>query len=305
MKQRVIALILLIFFIISLSGCWDRVEIDDMAFISMVGVDSAGPDELLVSFQFVNPGGLAKGGGGGGGGEGGGGEQPFFVLSVKARTIPLALAKIAQEIPHVVRFKQLNAIILGEDLGRDGVSHVVDFFVRHWEMRRSIWVTMAHGKAQDILLKGAPVQEKVPGVAVKKQMETHHRLDPTYYPIVLGDFLTDMTEEGRDALVAAVSVKPMQENKSGEGSTGENNQLVFQGAGVFRGDKLVDYLGPSETRGARWVRGKIEGGIYTVPTPSEGEWASLVTESGSSQIKPVITEDNISFQVEIRDEGYV
>ena len=53
MKQRVIALILLIFFIISLSGCWDRVEIDDMAFISMVGVDSAGPDELLVSFQFL------------------------------------------------------------------------------------------------------------------------------------------------------------------------------------------------------------------------------------------------------------
>ncbi|HBG23452.1 MAG TPA: Ger(x)C family spore germination protein, partial [Peptococcaceae bacterium] len=64
MKQRVIALILLIFFIISLSGGWDREEIDDMAFISMVGVDSAGPDELLVSFQFVNPGGLAKGGGG-------------------------------------------------------------------------------------------------------------------------------------------------------------------------------------------------------------------------------------------------
>jgi len=31
-----------------------------MAFISMVGVDAAGPQELLVSFQIVNPGGFAQ-----------------------------------------------------------------------------------------------------------------------------------------------------------------------------------------------------------------------------------------------------
>jgi spore germination protein KC len=206
-----------------------------------------------------------------------------------------------------VRFKQLNAIVLGEDLGREGVAHVADFFVRHWEMRRSIWMVVAHGNAQDVLLKGAPVQEKVPGQAVKMQMEVSHKYAPTYYPVVLGDFLTDMNEEGKDAIVAAVRVKPMQENKAGQSETGstENNQLVFEGSGVFRGDKLVGYLGPSETRGARWVKGKIDGGIYTVPTPSEGLWASLVTTSGSSRIEPVITEDNISFRIEIIDEGYI
>ena len=307
LKVPILFALILIFLSVNLSGCWSRVEIEKMAFISMVGVDAAGPQELLVSFQIVNPGGFAQGGGGGGGGEGGGGEKPFFVLSVKARSIPLALAKVSQESPHRVRFKQLNAIILGEDLGKEGVAHVIDFFVRHWEMRRSIWVVMAHGSAQEILLKGAPVQEKVPGVAVKVQMETPQAFNPTFYPVVLGDFLTDISEEGRDAIVAAARVKPMQENKAGQSETGstENNQLVFEGSGVFRGDKLVGYLGPSETRGARWIKGKIDGGIYTVPTPSEGLWASLVTTSGSSHIEPVITEDNISFRIEITDEGYV
>jgi len=48
---------------------------------------------------------------------------------------------------------------------------------------------------------------------------------------VLGDFLTDISEEGRDAIVAAVRVRPMQENKAGESKTGftENNQLMFEG----------------------------------------------------------------------------
>lgn len=306
LRIQILIAVVLLFFTVNLSGCWSRVEIENMAFISMVGVDSVGPQELLVSFQFVNPGGLAQGGGGGGGGEGGG-EKPFFVLSVKARSIPLALAKISEESPHTVRFKQLNAIVLGEALGREGVSHVVDFFVRHWEMRRSIWMVMAHGSAQELLLKGAPVQEKVPGLAVKMQMETLQNYAPTYYPVVLGDFLTDISEEGRDAIIAAARVKPMQEKKAGETEAGatEKNQLVFEGSGVFRGDKLVGYLGPSETRGVRWVKGRIDGGIYNVPTPSEGLWASLVTTSGSSRIEPVITEDNIFFHIDITDEGYV
>jgi len=64
--QMLFALIL-IFLSVSLSGCWSRVEIEKMAFISMVGVDAAGPQELLVSFQIVNPGGFAQGEGGGAG----------------------------------------------------------------------------------------------------------------------------------------------------------------------------------------------------------------------------------------------
>jgi spore germination protein KC len=229
------------------------------------------------------------------------------VISVKARSVPHALAQISEESPHVVRFKQMNAIVLGEGLGREGVSHVMDFFVRHWEMRRSIWMVMAYGSAQDLLLRGSSIQEKVPGASIKMQMEMPHKLAPTYYPVVLGDFLTDLSEEGKDAIVAAAMVKPLQEHKAVEGSSAsdEVSQLTFKGSGVFRGDVLAGYLGPDETRGARWIKGEIDGGVYNVPTPSEGIWASLVTTSGSSRIEPVITEDNISFQVEIRDEGYV
>lgn len=304
LKTRILIAIILMFFTITLSGCWDRVEIEDMSFISMVGVDYIGPDELLVSYQIVNPSGLASSGEGGGEG---GGEKPFFVLSVKASSLPQALVKVSEESPHVVRFKQLNALVLGEGLGREGIAQVVDYFTRHWEMRRSIWMVMAHGRAQDILLKGSPIQEKVPGVAVKMQMERFKKYAPTYSPVVLGDLLTDISEEGRDGLVAAVRVNQMQEDKVDEGSstTVESNQLLFQGSGVFRGEKLVGYLGPNETRGALWIKGEIDGGIYTVPVSSEGIWASLVTTKGTSRVKPVITEDDISFRIEISDEGYV
>jgi len=311
LSVRIISLILMTaLMVVICSGCWSRVEIEKMSFISVVGVDRAG-SELLVSFQFVNPSALARDGGTGGGG----GEPPVFVLSVKERSLSDALAKISQESPRAVRFKQLDAIILGESLGKEGISHVMDFFARHWEMRRSIWIMVAKGSAQEILLKGAPVQENVPGMAIKMLMDRRDRLAPTHYPIKLGDFLNGMSMEGTDAIASAVSVRPMQEKKVAESVkdkeeddkkvAAEKKEIVFEGAGVFRGDKLVDYLGPHETRGVRWVLGKIQGGIYTVPTPSQGTLASLVTERSSVRIKPVIAKDNITFQIKIYDEGYV
>lgn len=310
LRMRVISLLLItVLMIVSCSGCWSRVEIENMSFISVIGIDRDGSD-LLVSFQIINPGALGKNNSGGGGG-----EPSVFVLSVKERNIPNALAKISRENPRVVRFKQLDAIVLGESIGKEGVSHIMDFFARHSEMRRSIWVTVAKGSAQEVLLKGAPVQEGVPGMAIKMLMERRDRLAPTHYPVKLGDFLNGMSLEGTDAIASAVSVKPMQEKKLDESdekkdeynkkAAAERKELVFEGAGVFRGDKLVGYLGPHEVRGVLWVLGKISGGIYTVPTPSQGTLGSLVTDRASVKIKPVIANGNITFQINIYDEGYI
>ncbi|HHW40595.1 MAG TPA: Ger(x)C family spore germination protein [Syntrophomonadaceae bacterium] len=297
-----------------LGGCWSKVEIEQMAFISLVGVDRADKEDLLVSFQIVNPRALARGSGGG---SGGGGEPPVFVLSVTARTVPDALAKLAEESPRVVRFKQLSAIVLGEDLARSGVGQVMDFFARHWEMRRSIWVLVAKKSAQDVLLKGAPVSERVPGMAIKMEMERRAILSPTRYPVALGDFLTGLAREGEDAIASSVEIGPMQEKKPGgsggkeeggdtkEKATTGMKELVFSGAGVFRGEKLVAFLGPQETRGVRWFKGKVPGGVLTVPVKTQGTWASLTTDREITRVKPVVTKTGIRYDVEIMDEGFI
>lgn len=304
-------LLLIILMLCLLAGCWSKVEIEQMAFISVVGIDRADDGDLLVSFQIVNPRALARGGGGAGGG---GNEPPVFVITERARTLPDALARLEEESPRVVHFKQLTAIVLGEDLARSGVRDVMDFFARHWEMRRSIWVLVAKKSAQDVLLKGAPVSEKIPGIAIKMEMERRALLAPTRYPVTLGDFLTGLTREGEDGIASSVEVGPMQEGKPGgqgeggatkEKTTSRTKELVFSGAGVFRGDKLVAFLGPQETRGVRWFRGKVPGGVFTVPVKTQGTWASLVTDRERTRVKPVITKTGIRFDVEIQDEGYI
>ncbi len=303
------------------NGCWDRHEIESLAFINAVGVDQAGNGNVLVTFYVVNPDAIGKKGGGGGS------SPPAYSTSVEARDASQALAKFAEESPRLPRFKQLQAIIIGEDLARQGVGPVLDFFSRHWEMRRSIWVLVAKGKAQDILTKGQPPLEKLLGAGIKTVMERRDSLTATRYPVVLGDLLADISRPGMEPIVASIELYPMQVATAGgpQGGQGQgqakgpgaqgsgaqssaaeqNKAIAFKGAGVFRQDKLLDFLGPSETRGVLWVQGKVNGGRIVVPPPSQGDWGSLAIERESTDVKPVIENNKIRFVITIDEEGYV
>jgi spore germination protein KC len=367
-KSAILAALLLVVAVGS-GGCWDRREIESLGFINAVGVDKAGDGGVLVTFYVVNPDAVKKGGGGGGGGPPAGGPPAANVTSIAARNVSEATAKFAEESPRLPRFKQIDAIIIGEDLARQGVGPTLDFFSRHWEMRRSIWILAAKGKARDILAKGQFPPEKLLSSGIKTVMERTDHLTATRYPVVLGDFLSDIGRPGMEPIAASIEIHPMQENvpqaapgagargsRGGEGQAGgdgggsgsgsgagsgagENNTLAFKGAGVFRGDRLLDFLGTDETRGVLWVQGKVSGGRISVPLPGPGappsgqgatssgpgappsgqgatssgpgtpphgqDWASLAIERESTQVTPVVENNKIRFLIKIHESGYV
>lgn len=289
------------------SGCWSRTEIEQMAFISVIGVDKAGSG-LLVSFQIIDPKALAKGGGGGGGA--GGGTKAINVISVKARDLPEALARLAEKSSKAIRLKQLSAIVMGEGLARSGLAPVLDFFTRHWEVRRSTWVLVARGQAREILQKGMPTGENVPGIAIRNLMQQPSLLASGRYPMVLGD-LAGILSRDMDAVVSKVELDQGDRSadqgagEAGRGDEKKGGELLLKGAGVFRKDKMVGFLGPSETRGICWLKGKVRGGVTTVPVATRGTWASLVTDRANARIKPEITKNRIRYLVEIEDYGFI
>ena len=213
------------------SGCWDRHEIESLAFINAVGVDQAGNGNVLVTFYVVNPDALGKKGGGGS-------SPPAYSTSVEARDVAQALARYAEESPRLPRFKQLQAIIIGEDLARQGVGPVLDFFSRHWEMRRSIWVLVAKGKAQDILTKGQPPLEKLLAPGSRASWSGGIHLTATRYPVVLGDFLTDISRPGMEPIASSIELYPMQEATAGGPRAGKGRARLRPGSPRLRGSKL-------------------------------------------------------------------
>lgn len=60
------------FLILLLAGCWDRVEINDLAIVVGIGLHKTDDDLIELSMQMVNPSSMISGQGGSGGQQGNG-----------------------------------------------------------------------------------------------------------------------------------------------------------------------------------------------------------------------------------------
>lgn len=82
------------------------------------------------------------------------------------------------------------------------------------------------------------------------------------------------------------------------------SEVELSGVAVFRDDKLIGWLDERETRGLLWLRGQIEKGVVTVPSPGEPEYeVSVEIRRGRTKVIPVCDGGRPGFNVKIWVEG--
>jgi hypothetical protein len=149
-KIKVYVLILLILSL--MTGCWDKVEIEDRAFVMAIGIDTSNQvKNYIVTFQFPNVKQVSSAAGGGGGG----GGQPNFSISEVGDTVFSASRHISTRLDKRLFLGHTKAVILGKDVvsDRNKFLEVLDTLDRSYELSRKLRLLVADGKAQDILLK--------------------------------------------------------------------------------------------------------------------------------------------------------
>ncbi|GAB6933558.1 hypothetical protein JCM14719A_19110 [Calditerricola satsumensis] len=87
-----------------LTGCWDRVEINDLALVTAAGLDKGKGKTVKLSLQLAVPAAMPSVAGGDGGGLGGGGagagRPPTLVVSAEGITIADAMTKLQEKLPR-------------------------------------------------------------------------------------------------------------------------------------------------------------------------------------------------------------
>ncbi|GAA3334281.1 hypothetical protein GCM10020331_101630 [Ectobacillus funiculus] len=120
-------LTLLIVIIPVLTGCWSRHEVNDVAIVLGVALDKAKNGNLLLSLQIAVP----KASGGANGSAQGSDHTKINHDGFRKRTIhPRSLSNYSGEKSRGRFFAHDRVIIVGEELARDGVSPILDFFFK-------------------------------------------------------------------------------------------------------------------------------------------------------------------------------
>ncbi|MFZ5648411.1 MAG: Ger(x)C family spore germination protein [Bacillota bacterium] len=243
--------------------------------------------------QNINPSAMGKGSQGGGGGGMAETSKPYRNRSAEGDTIFDAVRDLSRQTPRQLFFAHNQVIILSEKLARErGVIEVIDFFERNPQIRRTTWILVGKGDLVALLdepgrLENSPAQ-RIFGIINERQLTSQ------YAVIRLGDFLEMMESEGTQPFTAIIERKfNIAQSKEHyriqtEGHVAEPHQnITMSGTAVFRRDKMVGQLSPTESRGLLWVRGEVEGGIIDISAPGNEKPVSMEILRSGTKLEPI------------------
>lgn len=247
-RGKMVLVLILIACILFLTGCWGKREVEELAPLLGVGFDlGQKPGTYLITEQLAKP---KKGGAAAAEVE----DRTFSIEASSAREAYEMLYKILNRIPFM---GSLKVIVIGEDAAKAGFNDILDFAQRFSQFRRSMYLVLAKGKAQS-LLNMKMGNRQLPAMNIKNHMEQGDNLST--FPVVrLGHYLTVLSRKSTAPIIPLVmSVKSGDKGieYKAEGED-EAKEIQFEGAGVFRGDRLVDFLTDEETKGYMWLENDV------------------------------------------------
>jgi len=247
-KPKIGLVLILITCHLFLTGCWGKREVEQLAPLIGEGFDlGEKPGTFLITQQFAKP----KTGGETGA------EIEDRTFSVEVSNARESIEKISRVTYRTPFMGSLKVIVISEDAAKaGGFNDILDFGQRYSEFRRSMYLVLAKGKAQDILnlkLRAG----LLPAMAIKNNIEGADELS-SFPTVRLGHYLTILgTKSTAPILPVVESVKTGEGIKYKADGTDEAGEIRIQGAGVLRGDRLVDFLTDEETKGYMWLENYV------------------------------------------------
>ena len=251
MKRYLLATLFLLPILFS-SGCWDKREVEEKAYVVVIGLDKH-PDhdtDLDVTFQIANPqvGSSQRGSQDN--------EEPSEIITFPAIDMLSARDTANAIISRKITFEHITTIIVSEELAKSDIFYRVLYpATRDRELRREARIIVSKEKASDFIKKNKPVMETRPHkyyqFMFQRTTETGLIPDTTVH-----DF-SQCTEGDADLVMTGyTTIEKVKAKEDGFEDdyypgqiVGKNKQLAQMiGAAVFKEGKMVGELTGEELR---------------------------------------------------------
>lgn len=304
-------LIIIFVMLILSSGCWSRIEVEDLALVSAIGIDKVqeGSDQkilfsaLIVKSQSNGGGDAGSSGGGGNGGSG-------WINFGQGNSVDDAERNLSTTTATRLFLGHSRVIVLGDETVKDGVGDIIDYLERNKDIRLRNLVLVTQGTALETLNLRSELENTF-SEEVNNLLSLSGPKTSKTYAVNLKDFLVDLATPGKEAVLPIIEMReiPKSINSSGQGENPSEpyKNARIKGLAVFKRDKKVGELSDTETKGFLWVVGKAEQGTLTFQVPNSGTkkpvQATIDMTQTDSEIKTQVVRGKPLIIVKIKAEG--
>lgn len=249
-----------------LTGCWSRQELNELAITLAVGVDKY-DDQYKVTAQIVNPGEVAS--------NKSGGNSPISTYTSYGDTVHTAIRSMTTKSPRKIYAAHLRLFVIGEELAKEeGIGKVLDLISRDPEVRTDFFIIVTKDtKAEQVLKILSIPLEKIPANKIFESLRTSEKAWAATSTITLDELITDLISDGKNPLITGLQINgnpKSAETMDDLRRTSSPTVLNFVGLAAFKKDKLVGWLNEKESKGANYIRDKVNDTIIEVKCPNEG-----------------------------------
>ncbi|MFD1954626.1 Ger(x)C family spore germination protein [Paenibacillus thailandensis] len=272
-----------------LAGCWDRVEVNDLAIVTAAGFDAAENNRIKLSVQLFVPTASSTTQSMGESTSTGGGTQVIVKSAVGINTADAA-SKLQQLLSRRLFWGQADSFIFGESLARRGLKDPYDFLIRHPQPRERADLYISKGDAESVLA-WQPAIERNSSEVLREMSNLKTAVNVTLLQSVV-----QLTDEAHTTLIPLVSMKKVGQEKP---------TIYINGSAAIKDLKMKHLFNTFEMRGLMWLRNEVETTTLSVRVPEEDGVASLRLLSSHTRLKPAIRNGEWIMRIKMEAEGNI
>jgi spore germination protein KC len=282
-----------------LTGCWNRRELNELALVVAMSIDKSG-NQYSISTQVVDPGEVSVS-------ARGGGRAPVTTYDENGKHLFEAVRRMTTVSPRKLYWSHLQMLVISEEVAKDGLNNILDFFTRDNEFRKDFYIVVSKNIQAKEILRNLTSIEKIPAHKMRSSLETSERAWAPTVAIQLDELISALTSDGINPILTGISIH----GNGPKGESVENVQriqpfarLKYKNIAVFKKDKLIGWLDEKESKGYNFIMNNVHSTVGHIPCEKKGELIVEVIRS-KTRIKGKVVKGQPKIDIFISSEANI
>jgi spore germination protein KC len=285
MVKRLLACLLGVAIALPLTGCWNYEGLDQLDIVVGIGVDYDKENRLFdVSYDIANLTGAEKKGG-----------ISSKMIHAQGKTLADAAANAKRNEADRLFFGTAHVLVLNQQLAREmGILTITETLLREGEYRETMYVVISQEKTAAEILERPEEMSGIMSVTLIDIISEDKDVTGTTLSTQLYQVYNVLNSTRKSILLPVLR----------RVERGENIVPDINGTAVIRGETLVGFLSPEQSRYALFIEDKLDGGVITLSlsdTPTD----DLAMKIFSNKTKKSYTYEENKITVNIKTDTSV
>lgn len=224
-KRRFLCCIILVCMV--LSSCWDYRGLDEINIVAGLAIDrSEETGSYRLTLEIVNVSSMKNDS-----------EADTLLVTTEGTTLFEAIRNAKKKLYNKLYLGSMRTIIISEDIAREeGILLIVDGFLRDVEPRETISLVISREDSAEKLLSAKGLDTSNVSFEIAKIIEEDSKVDSTSKKMLLYQAYNIIVAQGIELIVPAFRLVKNQ----------KDDVIEINGVGIFKGDKLIDFMEPED-----------------------------------------------------------